>query len=66
MENDENESRNKTYDTDAYLRDLIVANQMREPAVRSAIGALRLPSGSQGLDAGCGIGLQALLLAEAV
>jgi demethylmenaquinone methyltransferase/2-methoxy-6-polyprenyl-1,4-benzoquinol methylase len=37
-----------------------------EPVVRSAIQALHLPSGSYGLDAGCGIGLQALLLAEAV
>lgn len=34
--------------------------------LRSAIQALQLPAGSQGLDAGCGIGLQALLLAEAV
>jgi demethylmenaquinone methyltransferase/2-methoxy-6-polyprenyl-1,4-benzoquinol methylase len=30
------------------------------------IRALQLPPGSRGLDAGCGIGLQALLLAEAV
>jgi len=39
---------------------------LREPAIRSAIKALELPSGSTGLDAGCGIGLPALLLAEAV
>ena len=39
---------------------------MREPMLREAIQALRLPPGSIGLDAGCGIGLQALLLAEAV
>lgn len=39
---------------------------MREPVVRSAIRALQLPAGSQGLDAGCGIGLQTGLLAEAV
>jgi demethylmenaquinone methyltransferase/2-methoxy-6-polyprenyl-1,4-benzoquinol methylase len=43
-----------------------VSNPLREPALRSAIQALQLPSGSRGLDAGCGIGLQALLLAEAV
>jgi len=43
-----------------------VSNPLREPVLRSAIQALRLPSGSRGLDAGCGIGLQALLLAEAV
>ena len=34
--------------------------------LREAIQAFKLPPGSFGLDAGCGIGLQALLLAEAV
>ena len=34
--------------------------------LREAVQALKLPPGSQGLDAGCGIGLQALLLAVAV
>jgi demethylmenaquinone methyltransferase/2-methoxy-6-polyprenyl-1,4-benzoquinol methylase len=41
-------------------------DRLREPIFRSAIQALRFPVGSRGLDAGCGIGLQALLLAEAV
>jgi SAM-dependent methyltransferase len=41
-------------------------NSLREPVFRSAIQALQLPAGSRGLDAGCGIGLQALLLAETV
>ena len=36
------------------------------PAVREAIRVLDLPMGSEGLDAGCGIGLQALLFAGAV
>lgn len=53
-------------DTDAYIQRLAVSNPLTEPTVRSAIQALQLPSGSQGLDAGCGIGLQALLLAGAV
>ncbi|MFC2030570.1 class I SAM-dependent methyltransferase [Chloroflexota bacterium] len=39
---------------------------LREPGLRSAIQALQFPTGSRGLDAGCGIGLQALLLAEEV
>ena len=39
---------------------------MREPLIRAAIQALQLPVGSRGLDAGCGIGFQARLLAEAV
>ena len=42
------------------------ANPLREPVLRSVIQSLGLPLGSHGLDAGCGIGPQALLLAEAV
>jgi ubiquinone/menaquinone biosynthesis C-methylase UbiE len=53
-------------DTDAYIQRLAVSNPLIEPTIRSAIQALQLPAGSRGLDAGCGIGLQALLLAEAV
>jgi ubiquinone/menaquinone biosynthesis C-methylase UbiE len=45
---------------------LHVCNVLIEPIDRAAIQALQLPAGSRGLDAGCGIGLQALLLAEAV
>jgi demethylmenaquinone methyltransferase/2-methoxy-6-polyprenyl-1,4-benzoquinol methylase len=51
---------------DAYLRDLLVTYPLREAILRSAIEALRLPPGSAGLDAGCGVGLPALVLAEAV
>ena len=53
-------------DADAYLRRLEESNPLREPLLRTVVQALRLPVGSRGLDAGCGIGLQALLLAEAV
>ncbi len=53
-------------DTDYHVQMLRVSNPLREPVLRSAIQALQLPSGSRGLDAGCGIGLPALLLAEAV
>jgi len=66
MGNAKNESRNKANDTDAYIRDAIVINPLRESMMRSAIEALRLREGSRGLDAGCGIGLQAILLAEAI
>ena len=51
---------------DIYAHKLYLSDFLREPAIRSAIQALRLPSGSQGLDAGCGIGSHTLLLAEAV
>jgi len=53
-------------DTDTYLQGLLVTNPLQEPIFRRAIHALNLPPGSRGLDVGCGIGLQALLLAEAV
>jgi demethylmenaquinone methyltransferase/2-methoxy-6-polyprenyl-1,4-benzoquinol methylase len=42
------------------------ANPLREPVLRSMIQSIQLPAGSHGLDAGCGIGLQALQLSEAV
>ncbi len=48
------------------LRLLSVADPLRAPVLRRAVQALHLPSGTRGLDVGCGIGLQAVLLAEAV
>jgi ubiquinone/menaquinone biosynthesis C-methylase UbiE len=53
-------------DMDTYTQLLSVCNPLIEPVLHSAIRALQLPAGSRGLDAGCGVGLQALLLAEAV
>ena len=53
-------------DTDSYMQNLLVANTLRESTLRAVIETVQLPSGSSGLDAGCGIGLQCLLLAEAV
>jgi demethylmenaquinone methyltransferase/2-methoxy-6-polyprenyl-1,4-benzoquinol methylase len=54
--------------TDSYMRKLVVTNPLGEPTYRLVIHTLRLPQGrgSRGLDAGCGIGYHALLLAEAV
>jgi ubiquinone/menaquinone biosynthesis C-methylase UbiE len=49
-----------------YIQKLEVSNPLLEPVVQAAIQGLQLPSGSSGVDAGCGIGQQALLLAEAV
>ena len=53
-------------DTDSYMHSLIVTNPLRASTLRAAIDMLPLSSGSRGLDAGCGIGLQCLLLAERV
>lgn len=41
-------------------------NVLREPVLRALIRDLNLPDGSHGLDNACGIGLQAMILAEQV
>ena len=41
-----------------------VMHAFRQSLIQSAIRSLELPQGSRGLDAGCGIGLQAMMLAE--
>jgi demethylmenaquinone methyltransferase/2-methoxy-6-polyprenyl-1,4-benzoquinol methylase len=51
---------------EAQSRSLEEANPLREPVLRSAIAALNLAPGSRGLDVGCGIGYQAVGLAEAI
>ena len=66
MGNGKNSAESNGSDTDHYIQRLLVTNPLREPVLRSAIQALQLPVGSQGLDAGCGIGFQTVLLAEAV
>lgn len=53
-------------DIDQYLRRLELSAPLREPIIRTISKTLPLPEGSRGLDAGCGIGLNTLLLAEAV
>ena len=66
VRNEKNRTASIVHDTDSYLQSLAVTGPLQEPVIRSAIQALDLPPGSIGLDAGCGIGLQAMLLAEAV
>ncbi len=51
---------------DAYAAQLATIHPLREPAIRAAVEALDLPPGSRGLDAGCGVGHNAVLLAQAV
>ena len=48
------------------IQQLSVTFPMRKPVIHSAIEALQLSVDSTGLDAGCGIGLQTLLLSEAL
>jgi demethylmenaquinone methyltransferase/2-methoxy-6-polyprenyl-1,4-benzoquinol methylase len=51
-------------DIDYFVQMTYLSNPLREPILCSAIQALQFPLGSRGLDAGCGIGLQAMLLAK--
>lgn len=53
-------------DLDHIVEIAYLFNRLRAPVLHSAIQALQLPSGSQGLDVGCSVGLQAILLAERV
>ncbi len=66
MKNEKNNPQSKSTETDIYARKLALSDLLRERIIRSAIKALKLPPGSHGLDAGCGIGSHTMLLAEAV
>ncbi|MBN1190309.1 MAG: class I SAM-dependent methyltransferase [Dehalococcoidales bacterium] len=48
---------------ESYIQNLLISDRLRKPVIGDVIRDLRLPEGSHGLDAGCGIGLQCLLLA---
>jgi demethylmenaquinone methyltransferase/2-methoxy-6-polyprenyl-1,4-benzoquinol methylase len=50
----------------SYLEQLIKTDPIRESTIRSIIKELQPPTGSSGLDVGCGVGTQALMLADAV
>lgn len=49
-----------------YIRLLESSDLLRHTVVKDAVSSLRLPAGSSGLDAACGIGSNTLVLAEAV
>jgi demethylmenaquinone methyltransferase/2-methoxy-6-polyprenyl-1,4-benzoquinol methylase len=55
-----------TPDAEPFTRALERMNRFQEPEARGLIADLGLPRGSRGLDVGCGVGLWALWLAEAV
>lgn len=53
-------------ETSTYLRYLKETDSLREQTNLDIIAALDLPMGSSGLDVGCGVGTQALILAGAI
>ncbi len=64
--NEKNSLESEAPDMGQEARLLHVMNPLRRPVIHAAIQALHLPPGSRGLDVGCGIGLQAVQLAEAL
>jgi len=66
MGEEEKNTKFKEPDTNHYLHTLQVTFPILAPVVRSIVQTLQLPSGSHGLDVGCGIGQPTLLLAESV
>ena len=53
-------------DAEYYIRIAHVFDALRGTTVNDMIKSLKLPTGSRGLDAGCGIGLQCLQMADEV
>jgi demethylmenaquinone methyltransferase/2-methoxy-6-polyprenyl-1,4-benzoquinol methylase len=53
-------------DAEPFTKALERMNRFQEPEAHTLIADLGLPAGSHGLDVGCGVGLWALWLAEAV
>jgi SAM-dependent methyltransferase len=51
---------------ESHIQSLLASNPLREAIFRAMTRTLQLPKGSRGLDAGCGIGLPSILLADAV
>ena len=53
------------HDPAAYMEELYRSDPLQKPLLRRILRSIQLPVGSCGLDAGCGVGLQIPLLAEA-
>ena len=53
-------------ESEPFTKSLERMNLFQEPEARALIAELCLPEGSRGLDVGCGVGLFALWLAEAI
>ncbi len=66
MKNGEPASLKNSFDTEEYIHMLNNFHPLRADLLKEAVNILQLPAASRGLDAGCGIGLSALPLAEAV
>lgn len=54
------------YDPGTCMEKLYLSDPLQDPLMRRIVKAIGLPAASNGLDAGCGVGLQIPPLAEAV
>ncbi|MFC1978913.1 class I SAM-dependent methyltransferase [Chloroflexota bacterium] len=61
-----NKNRGPEPDLDKYIRYLEETDPLREQINLDIVKALNLPKGSSGLDVGCGMGTQSLMLADTV
>jgi len=50
--------------TSKYLKQILTGDFLRDSVMKDMFRALELPSGSRGLDAGCGPGLQCVLMTQ--
>ena len=53
-------------DTAGYMKSLQLSHPLREPIVGEIIQSMQLPESGCGLDVGCGIGLNTIMLAQAL
>lgn len=66
MKNSKRDVESNAAGTDTIAHKIYLGNLLRHQVTPAAIHALMLPTGSRGLDAGCGIGSHLVPLAEAV
>ena len=66
MNGAESDAASQEPDVKTYIQSLLVTDPLRESVTRQIIKTLKLPIISHGLDVGCGIGTQALMLAESI
>lgn len=53
-------------DMSGYVNSLLLSQPLRESIMRDVIKSMQLPAASYGLDVGCGIGLNTIVMAEAL